>query len=73
MIPFPYYDKMIYDKYFDGNPIPMHKLHPSSHYGVVSCPSNVFCVWPYDRNTHTVTVRSVREYTPDYIENLIKI
>ena len=29
--PIPYYDKHIYDKYFDGNPIPMNKLFPQAH------------------------------------------
>ena len=33
--PFPYYDKMIYDKYFDGNPIPMQSFIRKHIYGVV--------------------------------------
>ena len=29
--PFPYYDNNIFDKYFDGNPIPMNVLYPQAH------------------------------------------
>ena len=75
--PFPYYDKMIYDKYFDGNPIPMHKLHPQAHiWSSRGCPFKcIFCVWPAamtGNDPHGDGKRSVRQYTPDYIENLIK-
>ena len=27
----PYYDEIIYDKYFDGNPIPINQLSPQAH------------------------------------------
>ena len=45
--PFPYYDENIYDKYFDGNPIPMNKLSPQAHILTSrGCPFKcIFCVW----------------------------
>ena len=75
--PFPYYDKMIYDKYFDGNPIPMNKLHPQAHiWSSRGCPFKcIFCVWPAamtGNDPHGDGKRTVRQYTPDYIENFIK-
>ena len=46
--PFPYYDENIYDKYFDGNPIPMNELSPQDHIWTSrGCPFKcIFCVWP---------------------------
>ena len=75
--PFPYYDKYIYDKYFDGNPIPMNKLHPQAHiWSSRGCPFKcIFCVWPAamtGNDPHGDGKRSVRQYTPEYIENLVK-
>ena len=74
--PIPYYDDMIYDKYFDGNPIPMNVLHPQAHiWSSRGCPFKcIFCVWPAAMTGNDPTgdgKRSVRQYTPDYIDNLL--
>ena len=74
--PIPYYDNMIYDKYFDGNPIPMNELHPQAHiWSSRGCPFKcIFCVWPAAMTGNDPTgdgKRSVRQYTPDYIDNLL--
>ena len=75
--PFPYYDKIIFDKYFDGNPIPMNILYPQAHiWSSRGCPFKcIFCVWPAamtGNDPHGDGKRSVRQYTPDYIESFIK-
>ena len=75
--PFPYYDKNIFDKYFDGNPIPMNVLYPQAHiWSSRGCPFKcIFCVWPAamtGNDPHGDGKRSVRQYTPDYIESFIK-
>ena len=74
--PLPYYDESIYDKYFDGNPIPMNKLHPQAHiWSSRGCPFKcIFCVWPAamtGNDPHGDGKRSVRQYTPEYIEHFI--
>ena len=74
--PFPYYDNMIFDKYFDGNPIPMNTLFPQAHiWSSRGCPFKcIFCVWPAamtGNDPHGDGKRSVRQYTPDYIKNLL--
>ena len=74
--PIPYYDSMIYDKYFDGNPIPMNILHPQLHiWSSRGCPFKcIFCVWPAAMTGNDPTgdgKRSVRQYTPGYIDNLL--
>ena len=74
--PIPYYDNMIYDKYFDGNPIPMNELHPQAHiWSSRGCPFKcIFCVWPAAMTGNDPTgdgKRNVRQYTPDYIDNLL--
>lgn len=74
--PIPYYDDMIYDKYFDGNPIPMNVLYPQAHiWSSRGCPFKcIFCVWPAAMTGNDPTgdgKRSVRQYTPDYIDNLL--
>ena len=74
--PFPYYDKNIYDKYFDGNPIPMNTLFPQAHiWSSRGCPFKcIFCVWPAAMTGNDPTgdgKRNVRQYTPDYIDNLL--
>ena len=76
LAPIPYYDNTIYDKYFDGNPIPMNKLHPQAHiWSSRGCPFKcIFCVWPAamtGNDPHGDGKRSVRQYTTDYIENLV--
>ena len=75
--PFPYFDKFIYDKYFDGNPIPMNQLHPQAHiWSSRGCPFKcIFCVWPAAMTGNDPDgegKRSVRQYTPEYIESFIK-
>ena len=75
--PFPYYDKNIFDKYFDGNPIPMNILYPQAHiWSSRGCPFKcIFCVWPAamtGNDPHGDGKRSVRQYTPDYIESFLK-
>ena len=75
--PFPYYDNNIFDKYFDGNPIPMNVLYPQAHiWSSRGCPFKcIFCVWPAamtGNDPHGDGKRSVRQYTPDYIESFIK-
>ncbi len=77
LAPTPYYDEMIYDKYFDGNPIPMNVLYPQAHiWSSRGCPFKcIFCVWPAamtGNDPHGDGKRSVRQYTPDYIENFIQ-
>ena len=74
--PFPYYDNIIFDKYFDGNPIPMNTLFPQAHiWSSRGCPFKcIFCVWPAamtGNDPHGDGKRSVRQYTPDYIKNLL--
>ena len=74
--PFPYYDKFIYDKYFDGNPIPMNKLSPQAHVLTSrGCPFKcIFCVWPAamtGNDPDGENKRSVRQYTPDYMEGFL--
>jgi len=74
--PIPYYDDMIYDKYFDGNPIPMNVLYPQAHiWSSRGCPFKcIFCVWPAAMTGNDPTgdgKRSVRQYTPGYIDNLL--
>ena len=74
--PIPYYDNMIYDKYFDGNPIPMNVLYPQAHiWSSRGCPFKcIFCVWPAAMTGNDPTgdgKRNVRQYTPDYIDNLL--
>jgi len=74
--PIPYYDNMIYDKYFDGNPIPMNILNPQLHiWSSRGCPFKcIFCVWPAAMTGNDPNgdgKRSVRQYTPDYMENLL--
>ena len=75
--PLPYYDKYIYDKYFDGNPIPMNKLYPQAHiWSSRGCPFKcIFCVWPAamtGNDPHGDGKRAVRQYTPEYIDNLVR-
>ena len=75
--PFPYYDNNIFDKYFDGNPIPMNVLYPQAHiWSSRGCPFKcIFCVWPAamtGNDPHGDGKRSVRQYTPDYIESFLK-
>ena len=75
--PLPYYDDTIFDKYFDGNPIPMNKLYPQAHiWSSRGCPFKcIFCVWPAAMTGNDPLgdgKRSVRQYTPDYVENLVK-
>ena len=75
--PFPYYDKLIYDKYFDGNPLPMNTLHPQAHiWSSRGCPFKcIFCVWPAAMTGNDPLgdgKRTVRQYSPDYIEAFIK-
>ena len=74
--PFPYYDKFIYDKYFDGNPIPMNQLSPQAHILTSrGCPFKcIFCVWPAamtGNDPDGENKRSVRQYTPDYMEGFL--
>ena len=75
--PLPYYDKYICDKYFDGNPIPMNKLYPQAHiWSSRGCPFKcIFCVWPAamtGNDPHGDGKRAVRQYTPEYIDNLVR-
>jgi len=74
--PFPYYDKLIYDKYFDGNPVPMGKFFPQAHiWSSRGCPFKcIFCVWPASMTGNDPNgdkKRSVRQYNKDYIENFL--
>ncbi len=74
--PFPYYDKFIYDKYFDGNPIPMNQLSPQAHILTSrGCPFKcIFCVWPAamtGNDPDGENKRSVRQYTPDYMKGFL--
>ncbi len=74
--PYPYYDKFIYDKYFDGNPIPMNKLSPQAHILTSrGCPFKcIFCVWPAamtGNDPDGENKRSVRQYTPDYMRGFL--
>lgn len=74
--PFPYYDEYIYDKYFDGNPIPMNQLSPQAHILTSrGCPFKcIFCVWPATMTGNDPdgeNKRSVRQYKPEYIKNFL--
>ena len=74
--PYPYYDKNIFDKYFDGNPIPMNKLSPQAHILTSrGCPFKcIFCVWPAamtGNDPDGENKRSVRQYSPNYIEGFL--
>ena len=74
--PFPYYDKFIFDKYFDGNPVPMGTLTPQAHILTSrGCPFKcIFCVWPAamtGNDPDGENKRSVRQYKPDYIEGFL--
>ena len=75
--PFPYFDDLIYDRYFDGNPIPMHELAPQAHiWSSRGCPFKcIFCVWPATMTGNDPdgeNKRSVRQYTSDYMETFLK-
>ena len=74
--PYPHYDQDIYDKYFDGNPIPMNKLSPQAHIWTSrGCPFKcIFCVWPATMTGNDPDgdkKRSVRQYTVDYMEGFL--
>ncbi len=74
--PYPYYDSQIYDKYFDGNPIPMNKLFPQAHILTSrGCPFKcIFCVWPATMTGNDPdgeNKRSVRQYSPEYIKGFL--
>ena len=74
--PFPYYDKHIYDKYFDGNPIPMNQLSPQAHVLTSrGCPFKcIFCVWPAamtGNDPDGENKRSVRQYSADYMKGFL--
>tara|TARA_B100000029_G_scaffold92445_1_gene82365 strand:+ start:1040 stop:2389 length:1350 start_codon:yes stop_codon:yes gene_type:complete len=75
--PFPYYDKNIFDKYFDGNPIPMNTLTPQAHiWSSRGCPFKcIFCVWPATMTGNDPdgeNKRSVRQYTSNYINSFLE-
>ena len=74
--PLPYYDDTIFDKYFDGNPIPMNKLYPQAHiWSSRGCPFKcIFCVWPASmtgNDPEGTKTRTVRQYSKSYMRNLI--
>ena len=74
--PFPYYDEHIYDKYFDGNPIPMNQLSPQAHVLTSrGCPFKcIFCVWPAamtGNDPDGENKRSVRQYSADYMKGFL--
>ena len=74
--PYPYYDKNIYDKYFDGNPVPMNKLSPQAHiWSSRGCPFKcIFCVWPATMTGNDPdgnNKRSVRQYSPEYVDSFL--
>ena len=74
--PFPYYDEKIYDKYFDGNPIPMNQLSPQAHILTSrGCPFKcIFCVWPATMTGNDPdgeNKRTVRQYSADYIKGFL--
>ena len=74
--PFPYYDENIYDKYFDGNPIPMNQLFPQAHIWTSrGCPFKcIFCVWPATMTGNDPDgdkKRSIRQYSTEYMENFL--
>ena len=74
--PFPYYDKLIYDKYYDGNPIPMNQLTPQAHLLTSrGCPFKcIFCVWPAamtGNDPDGENKRSVRQYSSEYMDGFI--
>ena len=74
--PFPYYDKLIYNKYVDGNPIPMGEYNPQAHiWSSRGCPFKcIFCVWPSAMTGNDPDgdkKRSVRQYKKEYIKNFV--
>lgn len=76
MAPYPYYDENIYDKYFDGNPIPMNKLSPQAHIWTSrGCPFKcIFCVWPATMTGNDPEgdkKRTVRQYSSEYMMSFL--
>ena len=74
--PFPYFDKTIFNKYVDGNPIPMGKYNPQAHiWSSRGCPFKcIFCVWPGSMTGNDPDgdkKRSVRQYNKNYMKNFI--
>ena len=74
--PIPYFDQSIFDKYVDGNPIPMGDYHPQAHiWSSRGCPFKcIFCVWPgamTGNDPDGDKKRSVRQYKKEYMKNFI--
>ncbi|EWY40339.1 Fe-S osidoreductase [Skermanella stibiiresistens SB22] len=69
--PFPYYDEVIAHRYWDDNP--RGQSAPHAHvWSSRGCPFKcIFCVWPATMTGNDpdgTAKRSVRHYTPDYME-----
>ena len=74
--PFPYFDDLNYDNYFDGNPAPMGAYFPQAHiWSSRGCPFKcIFCVWPASMTGNDPEgnkARTVRQYSKSYMRNLI--
>ena len=74
--PFPYYDDLNYNNYFDGNPAPMGIYFPQAHiWSSRGCPFKcIFCVWPASmtgNDPEGTKTRTVRQYSKSYINHLI--
>ena len=74
--PFPYFDDLNYDNYFDGNPAPMGVYFPQAHiWSSRGCPFKcIFCVWPASMTGNDLEgnkTRTVRQYSKSYMRNLI--
>ena len=72
--PFPYYDELIARRYWDYNPI--GQSFPHAHvWSSRGCPFKcIFCVWPATMtgsDPDGTNKRTVRHYTPDYMERFI--
>jgi len=73
--PFPYYDETIARRYYDYNPI--GQAHPHAHiWSSRGCPFKcIFCVWPATMTGNDpdgTNRRTVRHYTPEYMEAFIR-
>jgi radical SAM superfamily enzyme YgiQ (UPF0313 family) len=73
--PFPYYDETIARRYWDANPI--GQSFPHAHvWSSRGCPFKcIFCVWPATMTGNDpdgTNRRTVRHYTPDYMEKFLR-
>lgn len=73
--PYPYYDETIARRYWDANPIGQSFPH-AQVWSSRGCPFKcIFCVWPATMTGNDpdgTNRRTVRHYTPDYMEGFLR-